>query len=59
MAVFLLTQKREALRKEEEARKRREEEKKNALKLSSSYSERHYESAMAKITKAAARSGLR
>eukprot|EP00752_Nemacystus_decipiens_P018201 g16330.t1 len=47
--------KREVLRREEEARKRREDERKNALKLSRSYSERHYESAMAKITKAAAR----
>lgn len=53
--LFLLAQKRDALRREEEARKWREEEKKNALKLSSSYSEQHYESAMAKITKAAAR----
>ena len=48
-------QKREVLRREEEVRKRREDEKKNALKVSSSYSERLYESAMAKITKAAAR----
>lgn len=53
--ALVSSQKREALRREEEARKRREDERKNALKLRSSYSERHYESAMAKITKAAAR----
>lgn len=45
------------MRREEEARKLREEEKRNALKISRSYSEDDYESAMAKITKAAARSG--
>lgn len=56
LVVFLLTQKREVLRRQEEERKRREDERKNALKLSNSYSERHYESAMDKITKAAARS---
>lgn len=42
--------------REEEARKKREEDKKNALKLSTKYSEKHYESAMDKITKAATRS---
>ncbi|CAM9433698.1 unnamed protein product [Scytosiphon promiscuus] len=46
---------REAIKREEEARRRREEQKKNALKLNSSYSEEHHESAMVKITKAAAR----
>lgn len=54
--AVLLGQRREAMRREEEARKRRDEEKRNALKISRSYSEHHYESAMAKITKAAARS---
>ncbi|CAM9515707.1 unnamed protein product [Ectocarpus fasciculatus] len=47
--------KREALLVEEEARKRRQEENKNALKMNRLYSERHYQSAMAKIIKAAAR----
>lgn len=43
---------------EEDARKRRQEERKNALKMNRSYSERHHQSAMAKITKAAARYAL-
>lgn len=48
-------QKRLASVKEEEIRKREEADKKNALKVSHSFSKKHVASALAKITKAAAR----